>query len=81
VTDWTRTLVAVDWDGDANLDRLLDRIGDALIDVTTVVEARPVRTNDVVDKTVHYVRFDGSKVRDTHVHGYGYHAGFLVHLA
>jgi hypothetical protein len=71
------TLVAIDWsDKGLSLEPVLSFIGDALVGVTTGTVDHP----KLGTVPCHRVAFDADRVRDTEVHGRGYHAGFVVSL-
>lgn len=72
------TLVALDWDGVVpDIQPLLDMAGEHLLAhvVTTTAHwqtGRPVLT--------HRVTFDARQVRNTHMSGAAFHAGWLSHV-
>lgn len=71
------TLVAMDWnDKGLSLDPILAFVGDALISVTSSTADHP----KLGTVPCHRIAFDGRMVRNTEVHGKGYHAGFVVHV-
>jgi hypothetical protein len=75
----TETLVAFDWNNaDLPIGPVLDFLSDAFVTHTT--ETRP-HWNTGAPQLVHLVAFDADRVRNTEVHGAGYRAGFVVHIA
>lgn len=82
MTGRIETLVAADFGPglsgvQPDLDTLVTRLGDAVIEVTS--STRPHwRTGE--PQPVHRVRFDTARLRNTDAHGIGFRTGFVVHI-
>lgn len=77
-------LVAIDYDrrGDEPLWAVLDELDNAGALLAHDVEQMPHPTRPDADPlTVHRVSFDARRYRNTEVHGLGYRAGYVVHIA
>lgn len=62
-----QTLVAIDRNGRADAAQVESKLGDALLAHTQ-------------EDGVHRFDFDAHQIRNTVVHSWGWHAGFLVHI-
>lgn len=75
-----QSLVAMDYSGEGNLDRVISFVDkfDALVWVETV-EVAHFRDEGRMIPT-HRVTFDANKVRNTEVHAASFGAGFVSHI-
>jgi hypothetical protein len=71
-------LVAIDWDDNADLTKLLDALTGVVVNVH--VDARSVERPNRAPADRYVITFDATRMRPAHAHAYGYDAGFLVHL-
>ena len=69
----THVLVALDLNDEGDVRAVLDFLGDALVSHETGTQ-----TFGGAARAVHRFSFDRT-VRNTHAHGVGYRAGFMVH--
>lgn len=74
-----QVLVAVDWDGKGDAQAVIDFLKkhDAYVSAKRTTIAHYATGARI--PTWRFV-FDGNKVRDTEVHGFGFYVGFVVHI-
>jgi len=72
-------LVVTDWDqiGWDKLDRVLDKMGDA---VKGVEDMPDVLTAKGEPRATKRIEFDANMVRDTHAHGWATGSGYVAHV-